>query len=433
ISSRERGIESIERFLDQRGVAGGFDGVFVDSAVQHYLQQDGGGPSLSLGGSPISLAATARGPGAFTGTVHQYAADYIRLAPQDVPMRLGFQGPVSTPLLPTEAPSGDFFWWSNRGDSIDTTLTRRFDLTGVSRASLTFRLWHDIEETFDYAYVEASRDGGLTWEVLAGEHTTEEDPLDQSFGPAYTGNSGGGGKPVWRQESVDLTPYAGAPVWVRFEYITDQAVDNDGLAIDDIAIPEIDFFDDAESTTGWDADGFVRTNNLVRQRFAVRVLVLGDQPRVLELPLDAANRGELVLPANTNAVLLVAALAPSTTVAVEYAYALEPAPDASTARTSVLPRMKWEGGQLRRHPLHDLVQIVGQPLYPVVRSLDVAPSVELLLSHGVTPDGLAASRGHTPHYTLTRMETGQRSELHYLGGGVTDGIQFLLDSIDAYL
>ena len=334
ISSQEQGIRGVDEFLAGQGVDGGFDAAFVDWATEGYLHPRLNGPDSSAGDTPRrSLAATLDGPGELTGTVHQYAADYIKLAPEGASMRLTFQGPASSPLIPTEAPSGEFFWWSNRGDSIDTTLTRRFDLTGVSRATLSFSLWYDIEQDYDYAYVEASRDGGETWDVLPGEHTTDDDPVDQSFGPAYTGISGGGSEPVWVRETVDLTPYAGALVWIRFEYITDQAVDNDGLAIDDLAIPEIGYADDAESLGEWKASGFVRSNNLVAQRFAVRVLVPGDPAQVITVPLDSMNRGELILTLDTGgvlgAVLMVAALAQTTTAPVEYVVSLEPVADPS--------------------------------------------------------------------------------------------------------
>ena len=48
-------------------------------------------------------------------------------------------GPVSgAELLPVTPRSGEACWWSNDGDGIDTTLTRRFDLTGVDTATLRF-------------------------------------------------------------------------------------------------------------------------------------------------------------------------------------------------------------------------------------------------------------------------------------------------------
>ena len=60
------------------------------------------------------------------------------------------------------------------------------------------------------------------------------------------------GVPTWIDETVDLTPFAGRDVLVRFEYVTDQGFNLRGALVDDVAIPEIGFLDDAETDTGSD-------------------------------------------------------------------------------------------------------------------------------------------------------------------------------------
>ena len=69
-------------------------------------------------------------------------------------------------LVGADATSGRGLWWSNRADGLDSTLTRRFDLTGASSATLRFNLWYDTERDFDYLYVLASADGGTTWQLI---------------------------------------------------------------------------------------------------------------------------------------------------------------------------------------------------------------------------------------------------------------------------
>ena len=54
--------------------------------------------------------------------------------------------------------------------------------------SLDFLSWFEIEENWDYTYVEISEDGGATWDVLPSEGTTDENPVGNSFGPGYTGS-----------------------------------------------------------------------------------------------------------------------------------------------------------------------------------------------------------------------------------------------------
>ena len=194
----------------------------------------------------------------------------------------------------------------------------------MSDASLTFDLWFDIEEGFDFTYVLASRDGGLSWDVLEGSHSTVDDPLGQSFGPAYTGKSGGGRNARWVEEEIDLSEYAGGEVLVRFEYVTDQAVHAEGMVLDDLRLEATGFFDDAEADAGWTAEGFFRTDNRVPQTYGVRVVEFGTDARVIEIPLDETLRGEVALPADgPGFVVLVAPAAPVTGVPAAYWLALE--------------------------------------------------------------------------------------------------------------
>ena len=103
-------------------------------------------------------------------------------------------------------------------------------------------------------------------------------------------------------DSVDLTPYAGSEVLVRFEYVTDDAVNARGLCLDDFAIDEIGWADDAESDGGWEADGFARVNNLVPEEFLVQIVrkAPGRTAEVVRLLLDGEADGEIRL-ADVNA------------------------------------------------------------------------------------------------------------------------------------
>jgi len=52
------------------------------------------------------------------------------------------------------------------------------------------------------------------------------------------------------REKIDLTPYAGRPIVVRFEMVTDDAVNLPGLCIDDMRVPELGFSDDSNRYDG---------------------------------------------------------------------------------------------------------------------------------------------------------------------------------------
>ncbi|HVO69931.1 MAG TPA: choice-of-anchor J domain-containing protein, partial [Aggregatilineaceae bacterium] len=174
----------------------------------------------------------------------QWGADYLRVAgrAQTQTLRLAFKGTHTVPVVPAQAHGGTYVWWSNRGDDSDMRLTRAFDLTGVSQATLKFWTWYSIENLWDYGYVMVSTDGGATWTPLPATHTAAEDPHKVAYGHGYTGLSNG-----WVQETVDLTPYAGQHVLVRFEYITDDATTQPGMLVDDVSIPEIGYQDGFEN------------------------------------------------------------------------------------------------------------------------------------------------------------------------------------------
>ncbi len=201
-------------------------------------------------------------------TVHNYAARYIEM-PRG-PISIGFTGALRTRLLPTDPHSGSYLWWSDRADGLDSKLTRDVDMTKATSTTLSFWTWYEIEKDYDYGYVAASTDGGQHWATLPSQATTTADPNGQNLGNGYTGTSGGD-KPTWIQQTVDLSAYAGKEIQLRFEYVTDGALSLHGLAVDDIQLPGV-FSDDAEADNGWKADGFIRSSNLVSQKFVVQLL-----------------------------------------------------------------------------------------------------------------------------------------------------------------
>ena len=207
----------------------------------------------------------------------------------------------------------------------DSTLTRTFDLRDAKSATLDFSIWYDIEEGWDYAYVEASTDGGQQWQILPGRHTTEENPVGNAFGPGWSGMSGGGKTPEWVEEQVDLTPFAGKEVQVRFEYVTDDAVNGPGVLLDNFAVPEIGYKDDAEAgAAGWEASGWVQTDNALTQRWLVQLLEVGDgQVTVQRMVVGPDGRGQLSvsnLGDLNEAMLVISGLTPVTTEPASYSY-----------------------------------------------------------------------------------------------------------------
>jgi len=322
------GIEGLDAYLTPFGVT--FEDVFADWLVASYLDDPDGGP-YSYGDAEVevSSATSLADYGEGEDSVHQFAADYIEVELAEGEAVFSFDGGEAVKVIPNEPYSGRGQWWSGRGDAIDSTLSGEFDLSGLESATLTFWTWYDMEEHWDYAYVMASGDGGSTWQILQGRQTSDENPLGLAYGQAYTGKSGGGDSPAWVEESIDLSPFAGQEILLRFEYITDEGVNLDGWAIDDIAIPELAFLDDGEEDYPWQPQGFQRLRAPLPQRFIVQVIEMGETTSVRPLPLDETNRGEVHLSGFgatlDKAVIVVAAASDGTTQAAPYRYSLRPA------------------------------------------------------------------------------------------------------------
>jgi hypothetical protein len=192
---------------------------------------------------------------------------------------------------------------------------------------LSFWLWHAIEKDWDYGYVMVSTDGGTTWTSLATQDSVEAGGHNNPYGPAYTSESGGDGPPqnaVWEQESLDLTPYAGKQITLRFEYVTDDATNEPGMLIDDISIPEINYSTDLEKDDGgWSADGWVRIDNALPQRYLVQMVQMGENDQVTRLlGPDAGNSGKWTIKADKDVVITISGLTEFTTENAPYTYTL---------------------------------------------------------------------------------------------------------------
>jgi len=330
VAHQENGFAAVDAVLSDLGAGITHEDFFADWVVANLLDD----PTLADGQygyrqiDPPDFHLDARfGPSDYPlsreTTVHQYGADYIEVQ-GDRPLLFSFTGSTQVGLVNTQAHSGQYLWWSNRGDDSDMTLTHAFDLSGVDAATLEFWCWYDIEEDWDYAYVEVSTDGGQTWEILTTPSGTPTDPNGNSFGWAYTGRSGGGDQAKWIQEQVDLSPYVGQEVLIRFEYITDDAVNRPGFVLDDVAIPELGYSSDFEADSdGWEPAGFIRHANTLPQRWLVQLILFGPETTVQRLEVGPDQTGQWEIPLGGDAhraVVAISALAPVTTEPASYRY-----------------------------------------------------------------------------------------------------------------
>lgn len=229
-------------------------------------------------------------------TVKQYGADYIEFScNQDFTIQ--FDGETTTKIIPESAYSGKFAFWSNKSDESNMILSQVFDFTSIDEpVEMSFMSWFDIEVDYDYLYITASTDGE-NWVIIDTPSCTLLNPSGNSYGCGYNGISNG-----WKKEAVDLSQFAGKKVEIRFEYVTDAAVNGEGFLVDDIEIPAINYFSDFESDNGgWEADGWVRIQNILPQTYKVILLEYksGDV-YITELNLSETQDAEIKINGKTN-------------------------------------------------------------------------------------------------------------------------------------
>lgn len=167
-------------------------------------------------------------------TVNEPWGAYYRAFSGSAP---GFTMKLTAPETNGVAPyTGSWEWYSGQGNLLERTL--EWSVSGIDGGELSFWTWFDIEQDWDYGYVEISVDGGSTWTKL-----TQTSSLPQGVSNRYgssawdgpgglTGNSGG-----WKQATYSLSGYSG-DVTIRFRYATDEAVNGQGWYIDDLAITD---------------------------------------------------------------------------------------------------------------------------------------------------------------------------------------------------
>lgn len=303
VAHPENGFSGLESVMQELGILNPTTGqvytseeVFTDWIVTNYLQNPAveRGRYTYLSHTPYSVSVSdtiTSCPDHITGDVNQFGVDYIEIFCPGT-HTLSFRGESVANILPFAAPpSGEYFFWSNLGDDSNMSLTQTFDLTQVSgEVLLSFKTWYDLEEDYDYAYISATTDG-KHWQILDSLTCTTENPSGNSYGCGWNGSSNG-----WIEERIDLSDFAGAEVTLRFDYVTDAAVNGKGMALDDFRLDAISYSADFEQDAGgWEGAGFVRLVNALPQTYSLSVIFEGNQTAVQNIPLSADNSATLEL------------------------------------------------------------------------------------------------------------------------------------------
>jgi hypothetical protein len=275
-------------------------GYFSDDFYQYYLGAnlpiEGGGMDsagaidvIGETGDPIFDALSFSIQGG-DGADNQLSADSFVPTSEELPHY------VSTIAAWYDRPgifdphSGEYYVYSQQADESFKRLGNTFTLPAGSPA-LKFWVSFDIEDYWDYAFVEISVVGSDVWTTLpdlGGLSTTDTGDscasgwvdqihpflahyMDADCNPvgttgtwnAFTGRSGG-----WQQLEFDLSTYAGQTVELYISYASDWGTQNLGAFIDDIDLSGYGLEDFETGMGVWEtstAPGSEALNNWIRR------------------------------------------------------------------------------------------------------------------------------------------------------------------------
>jgi hypothetical protein len=140
------------------------------------------------------------------------------------------------------APAGYSTSGANDYVGFETGLTLAMSQALPANSKLTFSTRYDIENGYDFGYVQVSTDGGTTWTNIAGTGTSNTSASDLvNYG--NLGNGITGSQPTWTPATFDLSAYAGKTVKIRFDYRCDSGFYGNGTTsggigwnVDDVAV-----------------------------------------------------------------------------------------------------------------------------------------------------------------------------------------------------
>jgi hypothetical protein len=302
VQEQANGIEGIENTLAALGYSDTFDEVYDNWTVANYLDDTrrAGGKfgyeTLEIGtidswGYSIEQAlsdfwwgppdtAPFAVPSYWLGDPQPYTAHYYRFNTDEDAVAWidgdDFAG--------VTAYSGTYEWYSDAEAWAWRSFYQTFAVP-VTGATLNFMSYFEIEDDWDYGYVEVYDQDTGEWYTLDAPGTVnyvahsqdnpnapdEREPTAYEAAGrwhAFTGVSAG-----WIPVSMDLTPFAGHDIDLYFTTWQDGAFTLQMMYVDDIEIPEIGFYDDVEAgEDGWISTGWYVTDGIQDNGFGVVVI-----------------------------------------------------------------------------------------------------------------------------------------------------------------
>lgn len=331
VQDQANGIEGWENALAANGIKRSFDQIFQDWCIANYIDDTSFAhgrygyygldlPSENTFSSyygELSIPYVMElwdswyhGSGYFDWFVNEYPYDgaYIG-AGRGLPYTASYVEFTDTPFLfevefdgqdyaGTTAYSGEYEWGSGMAVWAWRSFYQTFSIPDTG-ATLNFMVYFEIEDDWDYGYVEVYDKTDDIWVTLEDPSFLMYvyDPINDVYNlvpmrdfvdyPQENPNCPDGREPTtyeaagtwhaftglsdgWVPVSMDLTPFAGHDIELYFTTWQDGAYTLEMMFVDDISIPEIGFFDDMEAgEDGWSSTGWSWTDGKVLSDFEV--------------------------------------------------------------------------------------------------------------------------------------------------------------------
>jgi hypothetical protein len=290
VQNGEPGIDGIEATLDHLGYKEDFIDIYRDWRIANLIQADHGkygyktldldpatNPELVDGLTvhevsgeviPWTSGAAAFGntfswDGDDTGIseIAGFGTEYIHFPDLSGLNFIFFDGDDTSLVPGWELIDGE--WYSGARDLTNALIFGSAHVDGAD-PTLTMTTYWDIEDYWDFGFVQISTDNGETWTSLENEYTIWD--YDPNAHPDVIANLPGltGWSEDYIEISFDLSAYADQDVLIGLRYVTDWATVYDGWFVEDTVtvsgahvefepfFPEADFMVSiVEKTTYW--------------------------------------------------------------------------------------------------------------------------------------------------------------------------------------
>ena len=320
LADQALGWRSIENVLrESEGVSA--QDVFADWVLANLLLDSRRGYGYRALDAEVSTPEPSASyydfPAAHEGELPQFSTDYLAVDVSGADkLFLQLRQAPHAQFIPLNAPEGDNFAYAFSSDETHSRLTRDFVLTALHQIELEFRIWHDLEYTYEYGYVTITDDLGRSWRTLPGRYTTDSYIYPDYYDQGFTGRSGG-----WRYESIDLSPFSPGRVSISFELISNIGAAYHGMAIDDLHIKALNYHEGFETPDPyWIAEGWIRTDNRLPNHTWLQVVqeTRGGYEVSRALVSGSGDLTVDIIPGVSEALIAISPVVPGTSMLTEY-------------------------------------------------------------------------------------------------------------------